>query len=402
MPEENKTPLPSHMQKLVDGGVLKNPDTPANPPADPPADPPANPPKQDDPPADPPKPADPPATPPSSPSQSEPKTPDNFDELYSGRLQKDLSSKFGEEITSIDDLHSNYSESQKKLDELRKQNEVLKLKAERELEFADPVIGEFNSFAKETGITNMTVFNKIKNVDAEKAKSNPLEILVTEQILENPDYADKEDFFRKQVLKKYGFESAEDFHSNENEEITMQMQIDANRAFKKIAEKKEKIKAPEAVDYEKQLEERNKTIADNQEKLRGVVTKMSDGLKKYKYKPAEGTDFEFDFEFDDETVGEMQKAIVDLQSKSDKPFDQDSFQKTVAGVYSNAVMRNLPKIMDAYAKSVREMTDETYRKTYTNPSATQPKEGDPRQTSGGTMSASDQAMAWSRKRFQDN
>ncbi|MFT7280532.1 MAG: hypothetical protein ACI9DM_000251 [Cyclobacteriaceae bacterium] len=384
--------IPEHMQFMIDEGMAVDPNASPDPAPAPVPDPePA--------PIAPQLVADPPPAPVADPPPAPAPADTDFDQKYSARVQESLSKRFGADFGSLDVLEGKYKQNTERLTELEKQNKILGAKASASIEWADESIAEYNTFAKETGIKSYPVFSRIKGITKETVEAKPLDALITQKIIENPDFASDIDYLKRRILKDYGFASTEEFEANENPDITMDIQFDAKNAFKKIEEYQAKIKSPEAVDYEKQIQEKEQLISESKEQLRGVVDKMTGSLQRYVFQPTEGEPYEFTF--DDKTVAEMKSAIIEAQAVEKDPYDQKAYQSNINNVYGMAVAKNIGKIMSSHAKSVREMTEEQYRKSYGNPSAAVPIVGDPRHTSGVDVSASDQVMAWEQSRNQD-
>ena len=375
--------VPAHLQFMIDDGIANDPtkgDDPAPPAPPAPPTPPV-----------PPAPLVPPGNDPAPPA---PPTPEDvaFDTRFQERLGKMFTEKFGEEAKNVDDIHKLYTSSKERETSYQEEKKILEAKASASIDWADDSIAEFNSFAKETGIISYPIFQRIKGNSKETAAANPLDALITQEIIDNPEYADNPDYFKRRILKKYGFESAEEFEANDNEDIAMDMKVDANQALKKITEYQSKIKKPEAVDYEKQQKDRQQLFSETSDKLRGVVDKMTDGLSKFVYAPAEGIPYEF--KFDEKTVTSMKESIVRNQAGLKDPYDQKAYQQNINNVYAMAVASNIKEIMASHATNVRGLTDEEFRKQYTNPSAIDPKDGDPRNTSGSLKTDSDIAFEW--------
>lgn len=347
--------MPDEAQEMIDSGlaeVVGGQDS-ATPPA-------STPPTGVDP--TPPTPPTPPATPPGgdptppADSSSTPPTPPNY-----------LMEVFGEEI-DVTTAKERWSETRKQAEEWKRQKEILELKLKDSANFATPEIKSFNSFVKATNIDNFNVYKRIKETDAEKAKLNPIEVLVTSEIIQNPQFAHKESYFRKEVLRKYGLESEAEFAELDNDELRTRIEIDAARALSAVEEMKSKIDPEKEVDYEAQLTERKARSEAAKATLGGIVEKMRPTLGKFVFADTKEGGSPFEYDFDQKTVDGIVENVINQMAEQDNPYDEETFRQIVGAHYQNAVANNLPNILKAFASSIRQMTDEEFRLAYSRPS----------------------------------
>ena len=176
-----------------------------------------------------------------------------------------LNEMFGEQFKTVEDVkNANIPASLQELTTLRQRAKELEtqLATKPKHNFASDDIAMFNEFARETGIKDASVFNKLHVTDV--ANMEPMDALITQHIIENPSLASKEPQVRRYFEMKYNVDSSkidpekvesgdltpEELEQNKLEYETNLIGItsDGNKAKKQLAELKGKIKMPEIPD----------------------------------------------------------------------------------------------------------------------------------------------------------
>ena len=172
-----------------------------------------------------------------------------------------LNEIFGDQFKTVDEAKKAIPETFKELTTLRQKVQELSdsLAKKPKHAFASDDIAKFNEFARETGIKDAMVFNKINSTDL--ANMSDMDALVMQHIIENPTFAGKEPQVRKYFEKKYNVDSALiDPKRVESGELTQEeldklifdhdtnligVSSDGAKARERLRTLKEKIKMPE-------------------------------------------------------------------------------------------------------------------------------------------------------------
>lgn len=385
--------LPPHMQEMVNEGRARSlgsvnepppaPAAPAQPPAQPPAPAaPAPAPAQQQQPA--------PAAPAQEPNKVEPQD-------YAA-LAPVLKQRFGEDVDSFDKLEQTLGSYKSREEEYKKKLSVLELKAQEQASFASPEIAEFNEFAKATKINNYGVFSRIKSMDLETAKTKPLEVMLTKFLIDNPEFVGREEAAKDYILGDLGFDTEEDLEKVESMREKTRLEVRAKEALRFVQDYKEKIKSPEAVDYEAKLAQQEQHRTETRQKLAPVMEKVLPLLSKFKFQATqESAPYEFDF--DKDTVKQVEDLVMSKLLLSENPFDEKTFQNAASEAHLAAVAANIDKILLSHANTVRALSNEEFRKHYTQPSAADPNYQPGRPAAAPIESGSDKAFAFSMGRY---
>jgi len=192
------------------------------------------------------------------------------------------------------------------------------------------------------------------------------------------------------ILKELGFQSEEDFKSDENPETAYRIQRRAKEAMARVSEMKGKIKAPESVDYEQKLQEQNAQRLKTTEALNPVIEKLVPNLQKYTFKENdEATPYEFDF--DEETVKKSKQIVLNHMLNSPDPYSPETLNEALSIAHSIAESMNRAQIMSSFARNIRNMSEEEFRKRHSKPSAADPKLGEARKTGGENVESDSDA-----------
>lgn len=152
-----------------------------------------------------------------------------------------LKETFGEGFEDLDKVKQTWQD-------LHKQNEELvglrqtKTDLETQLAnpqglFADPEIMNFNNFFKATKLKDFGLYEKVKTHDP---TADPLDTLVLNEILNNPELRGKEEIIKRRLMKTHGVDPS----VNSAEEVEMGnigVQQEAKKAIERINEIKQKL-----------------------------------------------------------------------------------------------------------------------------------------------------------------
>jgi len=106
---------------------------------------------------------------------------------FQSQLKSLLKEKFGADTESLDTVHERFNSLKSAEDNYKKQNDILNLRLKNGNEFANDEVAEYNGFVKATGITNFSVFSKLKKLDLEQVKSDPLSVMLAERQIQDPE-----------------------------------------------------------------------------------------------------------------------------------------------------------------------------------------------------------------------
>jgi len=163
-----------------------------------------------------------------------------------------LNEMFGEQFKTVEDVKkANIPVALQELATLRQKNQELDtlVKAKPKHNFANDDIAKMNEFVRETGITDVSVFNRINEV-ADIANMSDMDAVMLQHIIDNPRSARKDpQEVRKYIEMRYKVDPAKvesgDLTQDELNYNTMELEAQADKAKVKLQELKGKIKMPE-------------------------------------------------------------------------------------------------------------------------------------------------------------
>lgn len=219
----------------------------------------------------------------------------------------------------------------------------------------------------------------------------PLDILVEEYALENPDFAGKKAEIAEMLIEKYGLdidipkpldpaENDDDLVAQRNSEIEkaqkkvrireMQMEADSKKATQKLLSKFDEIEIPVAKrKTEEEIKAEKETAKTAWAPVVGEVFKTLNSVPLYL--PAkEGAKPEvfLDFAMTDEMKKNYAEAMTGFLVESGAQMTQESLAVAVHRFRNSFVADNLPEIISSVAAKVRKMTEEDYDREFAAPS----------------------------------
>jgi hypothetical protein len=301
-----------------------------------------------------------------------------------------LNEMFGDRFRTVEDFKkANIPEALKERDSLRQKVTELtdSLAKKPKHAFASDDIAKFNEFARETGIKDLGVFNKINAT--ELANMSDMDALVMQHIIENPESAGKEPQVRRFLERRYNVDSSkidpkrveagdltqEELDQNKLEYDTNLIGVtsDARKAKEKLKEFKDKIKMPEASEdtgakkWTPEIESKQKTDWTK------VNEAMGDQFDKIPIMPKGWKEPIADFVL----TKEAKKAVLDnalnYVISNQMEVNEENMKSVANAMYSDILFENRNEIYQIIAERARSMSEEEFLKLYHNPS---PKNND--------------------------
>ena len=115
-----------------------------------------------------------------------------------------LREMWGDQFKTVEDFKkANRPEALKELTTLRQKNQELSesLAKKPKHAFASDDIAKFNEFARETGIKDAAIFNKLNGTDV--ANMDAMDALILQRIIEDPSLAGKEPQVRRTLERRF-------------------------------------------------------------------------------------------------------------------------------------------------------------------------------------------------------
>lgn len=262
----------------------------------------------------------------------------------SGQQQEgpiDAPSFFGEEFTDWGKVKTEIPAKLQKLSQLEQENNELRNSS---LQYSDPEIGEYDSFVKNTGKKDWSMFQKVKSTE----QMEGMDSLVFKTIYENPELAGKEEQIRAKLVKDYKIDP--DLYDTDDVEFAMnkkKMEQDAASANEWFKDIKGKVKvqsiSPEQIQQQKaeKVGQWKTAIQDVVNQVTKIPIPIWDDAKKEIRSLGE-------FELKDE----HRSAFIEPLSNAFANYELNDSNRQMASqeFTERFVFRNLPYIIDAAVK----------------------------------------------------
>jgi len=342
----------------------ETPSTEGTPPAE---TPPGTPPAESTPPGTPPAEEPPAGTPPAAETPPGGEAPVDVDQVQTG-LVKEI---FGDQFQTVDDLkQANVPSQLKELQTLRQEKADLekKLELKPKTNFASDDLALFNEFVKETKSQDFGTFKKIHSGDI--ANMDPMDVLITEMILQNPKFAGREGDLKKHFEKRYNL-NPEEVDESELAVNKLGMETDAEKSREKLQEVKSKLIIPEPPEETPAQEGPKELTPEQKQTLQTNWTGAADEIiKVLSTIPVTMKDSKeplISYQLDDESQKAASKAAVTYCVQNQLELNEDNV-KQVAGIIQNQmIIGNLPNIVHSVFEKARSLTEEEVSKLYDNP-----------------------------------
>jgi hypothetical protein len=290
-----------------------------------------------------------------------------------------LNEMFGEQFPSVDDVKkANIPEALKELTTLRQKNQELSesLAKKPKHAFASDDIAKFNEFARETGIKDAVVFNKLNYTEV--ANMDDMDALVLQRVIESAEegnsLAGEEPRVRRSFEKKFNVDSKKvesgELTQEELNENLFEMKQEAGKAKKKLAELKTKIKMPEIPAEETPQSKKwtPEVEATQKASWQKVSEKIGDVFAKIPILMEGAKDPIVEFVLPDETKKVIIKNAYDYVINNQMEVNETNVRNVSMQMYSDAILPNFDKIVKIIFDRARSMTEEEALKAYSNPS----------------------------------
>lgn len=302
-----------------------------------------------------------------------------------------LSEMFGDQFKTVEDFKkANIPEALKELPTLRQKVQELSdsLAKKPKHAFASDDIAKFNEFARETGIKDASVFNKINATDV--ANMTVMDALVLQHIIENPSLAGQEPQVRRYFERKYDVDPAKiDPKKVESGDLTQEqldqnkldyesnligVTSDGNKAKTKLQELKGKIHMPETPAEETPAKKWTPEIETKQKTDWSKVNeKMGETFSTIPILLEEGKDPIVNFVLPEEAKKLVLQNALDYVVSNQLEVNPANVESVANAMFQDILHQNRTKIYHAIFERARSMTEEEILKVYHNPS---PKNSD--------------------------
>lgn len=244
-----------------------------------------------------------------------------------------------------------------------KKEEIEQLRSLNANPFANETIAGFNEFVKKTGIDNFQTYQSIKGIDI--ANSDPIEIMVADQIIANPSLVGKEAVLRSKLIKEHGLDDT----------LNTQDEIEVNKALlrSKIEPIREKLKG--LVDFKytpvtpQSFEE---GVSKRYEQYKPqVISAVSDlAAIPVEAEAQDGTKIKvLDYAVPAEYIAKAADDVAKLIARNGLTVSEKTLPDIKASIVNKAILENFGKIIHAAIKQREQEISEQYDIQLDNPSA---------------------------------
>lgn len=270
---------------------------------------------------------------------------------------------FGEEFKDKgwDDVKTDYSERVKREREL---SEQLAEASNREPEFADPEVAEYNAWIKNGGNKDYNLFQRIKTVGQE---TTDIDALVLQKIVENPMYIGHEAKIKSEILKSTPIDKEQDSDLSDEDIAFNRAKIaeQATKAREYLKLQQDKLKLPSAVAKTNKAEVVAQRTQDWTAKVDPMLSEIKTIPLQRMVKDGEKEKLEkvADYQLPDHVLQSYKKQVLDYF-----PNHIDATPEAITAAKSNAlrvaVFENLPYIISAAIDAEKLKWEEEAQKIY--------------------------------------
>ncbi len=302
-----------------------------------------------------------------------------------------LNEMFGDQFKTVEDVKkANIPEALKELPTLRQKVQELtdSLAKKPKHSFASDDIAKFNEFARETGIKDASIFNKINATDV--ANMSAMDALVLQHIIENPSLAGQESTVRRYFERRYDLDLTKidpkkvdsgdltqeqlDQNKLDYESNLIGVTSDGNKAKAKLQELKGKIHMPEIPAEETPVKKWTPEIETKQKAAWSTVNeKMGETFSTIPILPKGWKEPIINFVLPEEIKKTVLKDALDYVVSNQLEVNEANVKIVAKAMYSDIKESCEADIYHAIFERARSMTEEEVLKTIHNPS---PKNSD--------------------------
>jgi hypothetical protein len=245
-----------------------------------------------------------------------------------------------------------------------KKQELEDLRVLNQNPFANETIAGFNEFVKKTGIADFQTFNYVKGLQLEAA--DPIEIMVADRVLRNPELIGKEAVLRKELERQHGIE---DNGTLSQDEIDVKM-IELKEKAKPL---RETLKQYQDLKFSPISKESIETAVNT--RFESVKPKILSAISDIATIPIEAADKDgkvskiMDFAIPAEFIAESAENMAKIIAKQGIDVTEQTLPNIRAAVINNAINANFKTIMHAAIKQREQEIIEQFEIDLDNPSA---------------------------------
>ena len=287
-----------------------------------------------------------------------------------------LSEMFGDQYKTVEDVKkANIPASLQELATLRQKNQELDalVKAKPKHQFANDDIAKMNEFVRETGIKDVTVFNKLNAADL--ANMSDIDALSLYHVIENPRLASESPqeirgyFERKYNVDKAKVEAGE-LTEQELKYNQMDLQIEAEKAKGKLLELKGKIKMPEVVAEDTTASKKWTPEIEAKKKAEwsAINEAMGKTFSTIPLVPKGWKEPIANFVLPEDVKKAIMQNAFDYVVSNQMEATEENLNSVARGMYSDIITDNREEIYQIIAERARSMSEEEFLRAYHNPS----------------------------------
>ena len=287
-----------------------------------------------------------------------------------------LNEMFGEQFKTVEDFKkANIPAQLQERETLRQRNLELETqaKAKPKHHYASDDIAKFDEFARQTGIKDATIFNKLNASDV--ANMDAMDALILERVIDDPSLAGKEPQVRRTLERRFNVDSRKvesgELTQEELDDNLLEVNSEARKAKTKLQDLKGKIKMPE-IQEELPPETKTKWTPEIEKVQKDGWTEATKAMVKEYEKipiPIDGSDKPIiDFVLPEETRKLLMDKYPALAVGNQMEANNANVKSAAIQIYSEAILSNFGKIIKAVSERVRSLTEEEYLREYSNPS----------------------------------
>ena len=289
-----------------------------------------------------------------------------------------LNEMFGEQYKTVEEVKkANIPGAFQELATLRERTKELEtqLQAKPKTQFVNENLAKMNEFIRETGIEDVGIFHKLNTTDV--ANMAPIDALVIQYIVDNPEKAGQEPQVRKYFERKYNVDpkkvEAGDLTQEDLDLNLMEVASEGAKAKAKLAGLKAKIKMPEPSKEESgEGEKKTKWTPQIETEQKAVWSKVSEKMvETYANLPIHMKGFKdpiANFALPEEAKKDLVKSTVDHITGNQLEANEENIKSVATSMFRKIRDEYFEDIMHTVFERARTMSEKEYLETYHNPS----------------------------------
>ena len=286
-----------------------------------------------------------------------------------------LNEIFGEQYKTVEDVKkANIPDALKELVTLRQKNQELSesLAKKPKHAFASDDIAKFNEFARETGIKDAGVFNKLNSTEV--VNMNPMDALILQRIIEDPTLAGEEPRVRRNLEKRFNVDPKKvesgEMTQDELDDNLLDVRAEGKAAKEKLLALKAKIKMPEPV-AEEVPQGKQKWTPDveavQKASWQKVNEKMGEVFKTIPILMEGAKEPLVNFALPEDAMKVIRQNALDYAMNNQMEVNEANIRSISMQMYADAILPNFDKIIKVTFDRARSMTEEEFLRAYSGP-----------------------------------